>query len=170
MEDHDGSMDDDYFTGVRKPASSRSHSGRINNNKNDNNDDDKKKESSADEEDIGGARLDLDDTDEDEDDDMDDNGSLSSEAERNMWREGMEKRVELRNGMRAKSREGMLDDFDDEPRLIDSPADERSASPQLQTNEFATPQEQSSFPGTATSSEFRTPLEHPALRMEYHAM
>jgi hypothetical protein len=80
-------LDDDYFTGLDKTQ----------------------REISSDEVETGGARLDFDDT-----DDNQDEVSVNSEAEWNMWRDGMEKRVELRSGTRAMSREGILD-FNDKP-------------------------------------------------------
>jgi hypothetical protein len=87
IDNHDISLDDDYFTGLDKTQ----------------------REISSDEVETGGARLDFDDT-----DDNQDEVSVNSEAEWNMWRDGMEKRVELRSGTRAMSREGILD-FNDKP-------------------------------------------------------
>ncbi|KAF8543511.1 hypothetical protein BDD12DRAFT_201221 [Trichophaea hybrida] len=82
-DDHNVSMDDGYFTGVQKTHPEKSAG-----------------------EESGGARLVIHDTNNDAQADM-----FNCEIEPNLWRNGMRTRVELRKGARAKSREAMLDDF-----------------------------------------------------------
>jgi len=144
---------DDYFSGVGKRP---------------------RKEHSADEE-VGGAILNLSDAEETE---SDDDVSVDSEVEKNMWRGGVEKKVvvhERPNHVRAKSREGMLNDYDDEEdgqqRRASHASTEKAASPSITTDNsvFATPSEHPFSRTISTSSEFQnefqTPLEDP--RMGY---
>ncbi|KAI5795565.1 hypothetical protein EDC01DRAFT_629503 [Geopyxis carbonaria] len=142
LDDQASVHEDDYFSGVERKTS---------------------KGFSADEE-VGGARLDLDDTD-------DDDGSINSENETKMWRGAVEKKVvveEPPRHMRAMSREGMLNDFDDVEQAFeattaiktaDTPGD-RSTSPTFGSSDFDTPLEHPF--AQSTSPEFQTPMEHPS--------
>jgi len=82
-----------------------------------------------------------------------DGASIDSAAERNMWREGLEKKVvveEQPTHLRAMSRQGMLNAADDESPLIEGSED------------YATPLEHPAGTTTETNSPFETPLEHPS--------
>jgi len=153
LEGEGGMEGDDYFSGVGKRP---------------------RKEHSADEE-VGGAILDLSDAEETE---SDDDVSVDSEVEKNMWRGGVEKKVvvhERPNHVRAKSREGMLNDYDDEEdgqqQRASNASTEKAVSPSITTDSsaFATPSEHPFSRTISTSSEFQnefqTPLENP--RMGY---
>jgi hypothetical protein len=95
-------------------------------------------------------------------DSEDEEASVTSEDERNMWRQGTEKRVQLASPTRAMSRQAILDAFDDELQSS-------SATPAADEEEeyFATPFENPDPFNKTTTPEFQTPLEHPK---SYHAM
>jgi hypothetical protein len=96
-------------------------------------------------------------------DSEDEEASVTSEDERNMWRQGTEKRVQLASPTRAMSRQAILDAFDDE--LQSSSA--TPAAPDEEEESFATPFENPDPFNKTTTPEFQTPLEHPG---SYHAM
>jgi len=142
-------MDDDgYFTGVAKGAKET---------RGDDDDDD-----DDDQDIVGGAVLDLDDTDDDDD------GSINSEDERNMWREGDKKRVQVQSPFRTLSREGTVFIEDgDSPKEAMTPVDETPG----ENDTFATPLEdpdpRRQQSPKSTKSVYQTPMEQPARRGSY---
>lgn len=122
------------------------------------------KEHSADDDESGEARLDLEESDEE--------GSVISESERTMWREGMQKRVIIQDQpdyARTMSNKGLLNDLGDDRQSIN----EESGGPMtipLDSEIYSTQVEQPFDPFARinpTSSEFKTSLDNPSRQMQF---
>jgi hypothetical protein len=162
FDDNASTNGDDYFSGV---APRRKH-----------------KDQAADVEMGGVPRLDLSDV-----EDSDEEGSVDSEAEKKMWRDGFGKKVVVHEvvaatGSPIKPREAILKDAKGltttttttptTPTKEDAESDHqtvtrRSSSP-AEGDGFATPLEVPYEP-TPNIMEFQTSMEHPAARQSTHA-
>lgn len=160
FDDETNIPEDEFFTGVR-PKSLKTNHGE-----------------NDDEDDQGGARLDLEQSDESENE-----GSVRSETEQKMWREGVEKKVSVEENppfLRVASSQGFLNEGSDETvKTIasikaDKPKDDDEMTikdaagddgDQTTTEEFVTPSENPFNPlGSAfqtPAEEYRTPMGEP---------
>ncbi|CUS14290.1 unnamed protein product [Tuber aestivum] len=160
FDDNGSTNGDDYFSGVTPRR--------------------KRKESGGDEEMNGVTRLDLSDV-----EDSEEEGSVGSEAEKKMWRDGLGKKVVVHEVITTSGsppvdpKAAVLNTTQASttataPITAPSKDDQQSTTtrqswgPASEAEVFATPMEHSRAP-TYDNLEFKTPMEHPAARQSSYA-